>query len=722
MKKYLSFSVVLLIILSVSCSLLASGGAFRVIQKNGVTASFSIIPVQGNQPAKDFYNYDGNSANVTDDWVTKHLQSRRCLIIPYRYEDSLSLIIVFGKVGMSSGGGTSMDISGLPSTAEIVVRDDPDDYRDKFPTLGGQKGSFTWVWDRSATDGIVIKLFNLDKLTQQEQLTISPTRDQKWDINSVMFLGSKKAHKVTNAGEYTFIVSSNTQPTPQFSVEGAERPVVGSTVTFNASKSQDPDGSIKTWAWDFDGDGNFEKSFSTPEVPHVFSNKGTRSVTLKVIDNQGGSSTYSRTIDVRGQLATATRTVSASSALPGRTVRVVVNITAHTTLSGVGLVERIPQGWSISTIANANFAYKSDPDDSVQKWVDLSKLQPGETKKIIYQLNIPKAENMITTSIPQTFSISGTISSVQPSYRGTVAGDTKIRLRDGALKPATTIAHYNINQQAIDLTLNSKISDRQLQWAANRWVTERVVPETGGEILSYADMKRLAAYNQTSTLIDEQLPQPKPTEVTIRRTIYTPLPFNQVLLGYKQNEQGQFKGDYFTVQLTFSSSDRALYGVGFYENIPAAWNLTPIDKAGAVYKASTHQWLFLESVGTSKTTISYRVEVPQSTPTETYTISGWLSEAYSGKRVKIRGDSKIDVTATLPPKVVFAKWDTTTDTLNLKSGNSVTYRQVKEALGYWLEDKEVPYTGGKQISYDTMKEIITHWLEGEPITTEFGDK
>src|SRR5207249_12043170 len=71
-------------------------------------------------------------------------------------------------------------------------------------------------------------------------------------------------------------------------------PVVGATVTFNASASRDPDGKIVTYAWDF-GDGSFGTGV---QVSHAYGRKGTFRVELTVVDNLGISNRTAQTITV----------------------------------------------------------------------------------------------------------------------------------------------------------------------------------------------------------------------------------------------------------------------------------------------------------------------------------------------------------------------------------------------------------------------------------------
>jgi PKD repeat protein len=58
------------------------------------------------------------------------------------------------------------------------------------------------------------------------------------------------------------------------------------TVSFNGAGSSDPDGSIASYAWDLDGDGQFDDS--TAQSPQfTYTTAGSVTVKLRVTDNQG---------------------------------------------------------------------------------------------------------------------------------------------------------------------------------------------------------------------------------------------------------------------------------------------------------------------------------------------------------------------------------------------------------------------------------------------------
>ena len=67
-------------------------------------------------------------------------------------------------------------------------------------------------------------------------------------------------------------------------------------VSFDATGSTDPDGTVVSWAWTF-GDGT---TATGPEVQHVFATPGNYSVAVKVTDNQGSTDTKTVVVAVSG--------------------------------------------------------------------------------------------------------------------------------------------------------------------------------------------------------------------------------------------------------------------------------------------------------------------------------------------------------------------------------------------------------------------------------------
>lgn len=87
----------------------------------------------------------------------------------------------------------------------------------------------------------------------------------------------------------------NAPPEATFT-ESPDQVVRDEMVTFDASDSKDPDGTIVSYEWDFDDDGTVDDTGVT--ATHTFSTGGEKTVTLRVIDNDGATDTVSATITV----------------------------------------------------------------------------------------------------------------------------------------------------------------------------------------------------------------------------------------------------------------------------------------------------------------------------------------------------------------------------------------------------------------------------------------
>jgi YD repeat-containing protein len=130
--------------------------------------------------------------------------------------------------------------------------------------------------------------------------------------------------RVTDSGGATdqavrvLVVSSgapgNKAPQAAFTISPNPAPVE-STVTFNASGSSDPDGSVAKYEWDLDGNGSYETSTgSSPVASRSYATEGNRQVGLRVTDNSGGTATVSHALIV-GQGSTYSSEVLATTGL-----------------------------------------------------------------------------------------------------------------------------------------------------------------------------------------------------------------------------------------------------------------------------------------------------------------------------------------------------------------------------------------------------------------------
>ncbi|WP_155119342.1 family 20 glycosylhydrolase [Halomicrobium katesii] len=114
--------------------------------------------------------------------------------------------------------------------------------------------------------------------------------------------------------------TENEAPVASFTAS-ISTPAPGESVTFDASGSSDPDGSVSSYAWDF-GDGD---TATGETASHIYGSAGDYTVTLTVTDDDGASGTASTTVSVSesdNEAPNASFTVSPSSPTTGESVTV----------------------------------------------------------------------------------------------------------------------------------------------------------------------------------------------------------------------------------------------------------------------------------------------------------------------------------------------------------------------------------------------------------------
>ena len=114
-------------------------------------------------------------------------------------------------------------------------------------------------------------------------------------------------------------LATNQPPVARFTYSPTN-PQPGQWIQFDASSSYDPDGTITSYQWDFDGDGAFDAT--GPVVYYRFGAAGTYSVRLRVTDDAGatGEGTRPVTVQVANQPPVARFTFSPSLPLVGQPV------------------------------------------------------------------------------------------------------------------------------------------------------------------------------------------------------------------------------------------------------------------------------------------------------------------------------------------------------------------------------------------------------------------
>ncbi|WP_126665050.1 PKD domain-containing protein [Haloterrigena salifodinae] len=109
-------------------------------------------------------------------------------------------------------------------------------------------------------------------------------------------------------------------PAPSASFEySPETPNPDDTITLDASNSSDPDGTIMSYEWDTDGDGDYGDGYDVNDGQTTtieFDTGGTYTVGLRVTDNGGKTATQTQQVTVENPAPSARFTVSPAKPTP----------------------------------------------------------------------------------------------------------------------------------------------------------------------------------------------------------------------------------------------------------------------------------------------------------------------------------------------------------------------------------------------------------------------
>jgi PKD repeat protein len=190
-------------------------------------------------------------------------------------------------------------------------------------------------------------------------------------------------------------------------------------------------------------------------------------------------------------------------------------------------------------------------------------------------------------------------------------------------------------------------------------------------------------------------------------------------------------GTTFRVTVTVTAR-AAMSGLGLDEDLPANWQITPIDSGGATFKAAQIQWVFPTIVRAGETRrIVYDVTIPQTGQLvggplpQDFEIVGRVSSTVPDiKEIPVLGEtnetfSRVSVVTCLPAVVAIAHLDTTTDTVDLRLSEEITYEQMRRAVAFWQEETPVPGTCDAPLSVEALKQIVAHHLGKVPVDRSF---
>ncbi|OYR51709.1 hypothetical protein DJ74_03285 [Halorubrum sp. Ea8] len=146
--------------------------------------------------------------------------------------------------------------------------------------------SLSYVWSETTSSGVT-----LDDDTSATPSFTAPDVESETTLNFEVEVSDGSATDVDSVN--VTVQPVNEEPAASFSFN-PDSPEVSEQVSFNASDSNDPDGSIASYEWDF-GDGDTAQGETTT---HTFDSAGDFEVTLNVTDDDGATAQTTQTVSV----------------------------------------------------------------------------------------------------------------------------------------------------------------------------------------------------------------------------------------------------------------------------------------------------------------------------------------------------------------------------------------------------------------------------------------
>jgi hypothetical protein len=202
------------------------------------------------------------------------------------WTEQAKLLTSDGITGDSFGGSVSL----FDDTAIIGAGGDDDNGAESGSVYVFIRTNDTWAQNAKllASDGQKGDVFGFDVALDGDTALIGAYYDDDNGPDS--------------GSAYVFIKKENQLPTADFSWT-PQNPSPNQPITFDASASFDPDGTITLYEWDWNNDGTFEENHTTPTATHSWTIPGTYPVTLKVTDDDAATATITKTVDVRGTVS-----------------------------------------------------------------------------------------------------------------------------------------------------------------------------------------------------------------------------------------------------------------------------------------------------------------------------------------------------------------------------------------------------------------------------------
>jgi PKD repeat protein len=207
--------------------------------------------------------------------------------------DYMVALRVTDSTGVTATVKHEVDVSSVTSTVTAALTATPN------PGVTGQTISFSAAGSTDSGGTINDYKWDLDgDGTYETDTGATPTASKSYSSAGQVGVSVKVIDNNGSRDVATKTVTVNSPPNATFTAQ-PNPAVLGGTVSFNASGSSAPSGTITDYSWDLDGNGTYETDTgTTATTTHAYGTPGAVNVGLRVTDSNGNTNTFTRKVNV----------------------------------------------------------------------------------------------------------------------------------------------------------------------------------------------------------------------------------------------------------------------------------------------------------------------------------------------------------------------------------------------------------------------------------------
>ena len=216
-----------------------------------------------------------------------------------------------------SEASQTVTVTGEPGETVTLLHFEAERELDNVPDYDGTPGYDVEPYEPSKVEQVDYQSVTLDGTGEA---TVDVTLLNSTDVGGYNYFVATHGQPGSDTGlvSNTVVLKlvENEEPTAAFSVSPAPAQI-DDAVDFDAAASSDVDGTIQSYAWDFDGDGTPDQTTTSPTVTHTYTAAGTYMAGLTVTDDDGDSDSVTKPVTVEEPANTPpTAAFDVSPALP----------------------------------------------------------------------------------------------------------------------------------------------------------------------------------------------------------------------------------------------------------------------------------------------------------------------------------------------------------------------------------------------------------------------